>query len=50
MRFPWRSSGGGSTRRSAFDGTHGWFFRNRSGQAVTVAPRIEAEYEALIRP
>jgi hypothetical protein len=35
---------------AAFDGTHGWFFRNRSGRAVTVTLRTEGDYEALIRP
>jgi hypothetical protein len=35
---------------AAFDGTHGWFFRNRSGRAVRVTLRTEGDYEAVIRP
>lgn len=35
---------------AAFDGMHGWFFRNRSGRVVTVTLRTEGDYEALIRP
>jgi hypothetical protein len=38
------------TLTAAFDGTHGWFFRNRSGRTVTVTLRTEGEYEALIKP
>jgi hypothetical protein len=38
------------TLTAAFDGTHGWFFRNRSGRTVTVTLRTEGDYEALIRP
>lgn len=35
---------------AAFDGTHGWFFRNRSGRPVTITLHTEGEYEAIIRP
>lgn len=35
---------------AAFDGTHGWFFRNRSGRTVTVTLRAHGEYDALIKP
>lgn len=35
---------------AAFDGTHGWFFRNRSGRTVTITLRTEGDYKALIRP
>lgn len=38
------------TLTAAFDGTHGWFLRNRSGRTVTVTLRTEGDYEALIRP
>lgn len=38
------------TLTAAFDGTHGWFFRNRSGRTVTVTLRTEGDYEAVIRP
>jgi hypothetical protein len=35
---------------AAFDGTHGWFWRNRSGQEVTVTLRTSGAYEAITRP
>jgi hypothetical protein len=35
---------------AAFDGTHGWFWRNRSGQDVTVTLRTNGVYEAITRP
>lgn len=35
---------------AAFDGTHGWFFRNRSGRPVTITLRTEGDYETIIRP
>jgi hypothetical protein len=38
------------TLTAAFDGTHGWFFRNRSGRTVTVTLRTQGEYEAMIKP
>jgi hypothetical protein len=38
------------TLTAAFDGTHGWFFRNRSGRTVTITLRTEGDYDALIKP
>lgn len=35
---------------AAFIGTHGWFFRNRSGQDVTVTLRTSGDYQGLIKP
>jgi hypothetical protein len=35
---------------AAFDGTHGWFFRNRSGRSVTITLRTEGDYLEIIRP
>ena len=34
---------------SAFDGMHGWFWRNRTSQNVTVTLRTNGEYRALKR-
>ncbi|PZR12959.1 MAG: transmembrane anchor protein [Azospirillum brasilense] len=36
--------------RAAFAGTHGWFFRNRSNQNVTVTLRTSGDYQGVIRP
>ena len=35
---------------AAFDGTHGWFWRNRSAQDVTVTLRTSGAYESITRP
>jgi hypothetical protein len=35
---------------AAFDGTHGWFWRNRSAQDITVTLRTSGAYEAITRP
>jgi hypothetical protein len=35
---------------AAFDGTHGWFWRNRSGRDVTVTLRTSGDYLRVIRP
>ncbi|WP_291298128.1 transmembrane anchor protein [Elioraea sp.] len=35
---------------AAFDGTHGWFWRNRSGRDVTVTLRTSGDYQRIIRP
>lgn len=32
---------------AVFDGTHGWYFRNRSGQAVTVTINVDGEFSSL---
>ncbi|MBU0723336.1 MAG: transmembrane anchor protein [Alphaproteobacteria bacterium] len=34
---------------AAFDGHHGWFWRNRTGKEVTVTLRVEGEFIALKR-
>lgn len=34
---------------AAFDGHHGWFWRNRTGKDVTVTLRVEGEFIALKR-
>ena len=34
---------------AAFDGTHGWFWRNRSGQTVTVTLKVRGAYSAIKR-
>ena len=34
---------------AAFDGFHGWFWRNRTTQSVTVTLRIEGDYVAVRR-
>lgn len=34
---------------AAFDGNHGWFWRNRSGVPVTVTLRTEGDYTAIKR-
>lgn len=33
-----------------FDGTHGWFWRNRSGRDVSVTLRTTGDYARIIRP
>ena len=33
-----------------FDGTHGWFWRNRSTRDVSVTLRTTGEYARVIRP
>ena len=35
--------------KAAFDGKHGWFWRNRSEQAVTVTLRVSGEYSDIQR-
>jgi hypothetical protein len=32
---------------AAFDGMHGWFWRNRSGAPVTLTLRVEGDYQEL---
>jgi hypothetical protein len=34
---------------AAFDGSHGWFWRNRSGAPVTITLRTEGEYSEIRR-
>jgi hypothetical protein len=35
---------------AAFDGMHGWFWRNRTSSAVTVTLRTKGDYEELKQP
>ncbi|MEK9159258.1 MAG: transmembrane anchor protein [Patescibacteria group bacterium] len=35
------------TITAAFDGTHGWFWRNRTGSAVTVTISVEGAFKSL---
>lgn len=37
------------TLEAAFDGKHGWYWRNRSGQPVTVTLRTEGDYISIKR-
>jgi hypothetical protein len=37
------------TLKAAFDGKHGWFWRNRSGTDVTITLRTRGEYEKIER-
>jgi hypothetical protein len=43
------SSGERGELVAAFDGTHGWFWRNRSGQTVTVTLKVSGSYSAIKR-
>jgi hypothetical protein len=40
---------GEGTLEAAFDGRHGWFWRNRGAAAVTVALRVRGQYADLRR-
>jgi hypothetical protein len=44
------SSGEQGELVAAFDGTHGWFWRNRSGRDVTITLRTNGDYLRVIRP
>jgi len=33
---------------AAFDGTHGWFYRNRTGETVTVTLRVDGAFDEVI--
>lgn len=41
---------GNGAFEAPFDGTHGWFWRNRGRQPVTVTVRTSGYYEKLYRP
>ncbi|HBC14320.1 transmembrane anchor protein [Qipengyuania citrea] len=43
------STGEAGTLVAAFDGSHGWFWRNRSGATVTVTLRTEGAYTDIKR-
>lgn len=34
---------------AAFDGKHGWFWRNRSGQTLTITLNVSGEFEGVFR-
>jgi hypothetical protein len=42
-------TGDAGTLIAAFDGKHGWFWRNRSGTDVTITLRTSGEYEKIER-
>ncbi|MDO9501431.1 transmembrane anchor protein [Falsiroseomonas sp.] len=44
------SSGEQGELVAAFDGTHGWFWRNRSARDVTITLRTSGDYARIIRP
>lgn len=44
------SSGEQGELIARFDGTHGWFWRNRSGRDLTVTLRTSGDYARIIRP
>ena len=43
-----QSSGEGSFE-AAFDGNHGWFWRNRDDNAITVNLQLRGDYSAIVR-
>jgi hypothetical protein len=43
------SSGERGELVAAFDGTHGWYWRNRSGQTVTVTLKVSGAHTAIKR-
>lgn len=43
------TTGDSGTLQAAFDGTHGWFWRNRSGADVTVTLKTRGNYEQIKR-
>lgn len=52
---PYHAYGKGSEQRvegelvAAFDGSHGWFWRNRTGEPVTITLRTEGAYSEVKR-
>ena len=42
-------SGGEGTLQAIFDGTHGWFWRNRMDRNVTLELTVEGEYQEIRR-
>lgn len=45
-----KASGGHGAFEAPFDGTHGWYWRNRGSVPVTVKVRTSGFYEKLYRP
>ena len=42
-------TGDAGTLQAAFDGKHGWYWRNRSGADVTITLKTDGDYEKLER-
>jgi len=42
-------TGDTGTLQAAFDGSHGWFWRNRSGSEVVVSLNVKGDYEKIDR-
>lgn len=42
-------TGDAGTLQAAFDGKHGWFWRNRSGVEVTITLQTRGDYEKIER-
>jgi len=34
---------------AAFDGNHGWFWRNRSGKTMIITLEVHGDYSEIIR-
>jgi hypothetical protein len=45
-----QQAGGQGSFVAPFDGTHGWYWRNRGDQPVTVTVKVSGFYEKLSRP
>lgn len=45
-----RESGGQGTFVAPFDGTHGWYWRNRGDKPVTVKVKVSGFHEKLYKP
>lgn len=43
------SAGAKGTFRAPFDGTHGWYWRNRSGAPITVTVKAKGKFEKFAR-
>ena len=43
------SKGDVGTLKAAFDGKHGWYWRNRSGATVTITLKTDGAYEKIVR-
>ncbi len=43
------SAGASGTFRAPFDGTHGWYWRNRSGAPITVTVKAKGKFEKFVR-
>ncbi len=43
------SAGASGTFRAPFDGTHGWYWRNRSGAPITVTVKAKGKFQKFAR-